>query len=117
MCDDLEIVLIEGDIMGDDFGFYFCFKCIMSVVGKLVYFVFGNYDLNFDVFMDENSLDMFKWEWGLSYYLFDIGDVYFVILDNMCYFCILDIDNVDGKYDFCNDLQIVLIYNGIIDVV
>ncbi|MGC1508198.1 calcineurin-like phosphoesterase C-terminal domain-containing protein [Ketobacter sp.] len=115
MRDDLEIVLIEGDIMGDDLGLYPRFKRIMSAVGKPVYFVPGNHDLNFDAPTDENSLDTFKREWGPSYYSFDIGDVHFVTLDNMRYPCTPDIDNADGKHDFCNDPQTAPTYNGIID--
>lgn len=113
--DDLEMVIIEGDVMGDDLGLYPRFKRIMSAAGMPVYFVPGNHDLDFDAADDEHSLDTFKREWGPSYYSFDIGDVHFITLDNMRYPCTPDVDNADGLHDFCNDPANSPTYNGIID--
>lgn len=113
--DDLELVLIEGDILGDDLGLYPRFKQVMSAAGVPVYGLPGNHDLDFDAPTDANSLDTFKREWGPAYYSFDVGDVHFVALDNMRYPCTPELDNADGRHDFCNDPENRPTYNGIID--
>lgn len=113
--DDLEFLIIEGDILGDDLSLYPRFKKIMSTAGMPVYFVPGNHDLDFDAPSDEHSLDTFKREWGPAYYSFDMGKVHFVVLDNMRYPCTPEIDNADGKHEFCNDPENRPTYNGIID--
>lgn len=112
---DLEFVIFEGDVMGDDLGLYPRFKKIMSVADMPVYFVPGNHDLDFDAPTDKNSFDTFKREWGPTYYSFDIGDVHFVTLDNLRYPCTPEIDNQDGKHAFCDDPENRPTYNGIID--
>lgn len=112
---DLEFVIIEGDVIGDDLGLYPRFKRIMSAAGVPVHVVPGNHDLDFDAPTDESSLDTFKREWGPAYYSFDMGEVHFVVLDNMRYPCTPDVDNADGRHDFCNDPENSPTYNGIID--
>ncbi len=112
--DDLEMVLIEGDIMGDDLGLYPRFKKILSAANMPMYFVPGNHDLDYDAPTDENSLDTFKREWGPSYYSLDIGDVHFVTLDNIRFPCTPE-DNADGKHSYCNNPTEAPTYNGVID--
>jgi hypothetical protein len=113
--DDLEFLIIEGDVMGDDLGLYPRFKKIMSVANMPVYFVPGNHDMDFDAPTDKHSLDTFKREWGPAYYSFDIGNVHFVVLDNMRYPCTPELDNADGNHDFCDDPENAPRYNGVID--
>lgn len=113
--DDLELVLIEGDIMGDDLGLYPRFKQVMSAAGIPLYGVPGNHDLDFDAPTDANSLDTYKREWGPAYYSFDMGDVHFVALDNLRYPCTPEVDNADRRHEFCNDPENAPTYNGIID--
>lgn len=112
---DLEFVIIEGDIMGDDLGLYPRFKSIMSVADMPVYLVPGNHDLDFDATTDEHSYDTFKREWGPTYYSFDIGNVHFVVLDNVRYPCTPELDNTDGKHAFCDDPENSPTYNGVIN--
>ncbi len=112
---DLEFLIIEGDVMGDDLGLYPRFKKILSAAKVPVYFVPGNHDLDFDAKSDANSFDTFKREFGPTYYSFDIGEVHFVVLDNVRYPCTPELDNVDGKHDFCNDPENRPTYNGVID--
>lgn len=112
---DLELLIIEGDIMGDDLGLYPRFKKIMSAAGIPLYFVPGNHDLDFDAPSDEHSLDTFKREWGPAYYSFDMGNVHFVVLDNVRYPCTPEQDNADGNHEFCNDPENKPTYNGVID--
>ena len=113
--DDLEFVIVEGDVMGDDLDLYPRFKKILSAANMPMYFVPGNHDLDFDAPSDEHSFDTFKREWGPTYYSLDIGGVHFVTLDNVRYPCTPEVDNVDGKHDFCNDPESSPTYNGIID--
>lgn len=111
---DLELVIIEGDIAGDDLSLYPRFKKVMSAADIPVYAVPGNHDLDFDATSDEHSFDTFKREWGPTYYSFDMGDVHFVVLDNVRYPCTPE-DNSDGKHSFCNDPENSPTYNGVID--
>jgi hypothetical protein len=113
--DDLELLLIEGDVVGDDLDLYPRLKSVLGTAGIPVYAVPGNHDLDFDAATDANSFDTFKREFGPAYYSFDIGDVHFVVLDNIRYPCTPEIDNADGKHAFCDDPVNQPRYNGVID--
>ncbi|WP_028877226.1 calcineurin-like phosphoesterase C-terminal domain-containing protein [Teredinibacter turnerae] len=112
--DDLEFVLIEGDVMGDDLGLFPRFKRLMSAAGIPQYFVAGNHDLDLDATDDSHSFDTFKREWGPTYYSFDYGDVHFVVLDNVRYPCTPQ-DNADGRRPECANPESKPTYNGVID--
>lgn len=112
---DLEFVMIEGDVLGDDLGLFPRFKQTLSVVDAPQYYVPGNHDLDLDAKDDLHSLDTFKREWGPTYYSFDIGEVHFVILDNVNYPCNPE-DNKDGRHEFCDNPDTDPSYNGIIPV-
>ncbi|MEZ5582758.1 MAG: metallophosphoesterase N-terminal domain-containing protein [Candidatus Competibacteraceae bacterium] len=83
--DDLEALIIEGDVVGDDLSLYTRFKDVMSLAKVPQYYVPGNHDLDFDAPDDDHSFDTFRREWGPEYYSFDIGDVHFVVLDDVKY--------------------------------
>ncbi|MBX2858200.1 MAG: calcineurin-like phosphoesterase family protein [Cellvibrionaceae bacterium] len=104
---DVEGLIVEGDVMGDDLGLFPRFKEIMSIAGVPQYYVGGNHDLDFDAPNDAHSFDTFKREWGPAYYSFDIGRVHFVTLDNVQYPC----TNYDGEHAFCDSEAT---YNGVI---
>ncbi len=111
---DLAAVIIEGDVMGDDLGLFTRYKEVMSVANAPLYLTPGNHDLDFDAETDRNSFDTFKREWGPTDYSFDIGDVHFVILDNVKYPC-LDEDNADGVHEGCDDdILSGATYNGVL---
>ncbi len=82
-----ECLIFEGDIAGDDLSLYPRFQEIMAVGGVPLYFVAGNHDVDFDAKTDADSLDTFRRAWGPEYYSFDIGQVHFVVLDNVRYPC------------------------------
>ena len=103
-----ECLIFEGDVMGDDLSIYPRFKEIISVGGVPQYFVAGNHDIDFDAPTDQHSFDTFRREWGPEYYSFDIGQVHFVVLDNVRYPC----NGVDA-HAFC-DLSAKPTYNGVI---
>jgi hypothetical protein len=102
---DVEGIIVEGDVLGDDLGLYPRFKQILSVADVPQYYVPGNHDIDFDAETDKNSFDTFKREWGPAYYSFDIGKVHFVTLDNVQYPC----ENHDGEHAFCDESKT---YNG-----
>ena len=105
---DTECLIFEGDVMGDDLSLYPRFKQIISVGDTPQYFVAGNHDLDFDAGSDADSFDTFRREWGPEYYSFDIGDVHFVVLDNVRYPC----NGVDD-HPFCDPAESPT-YNGVI---
>ncbi|MEM8595757.1 MAG: calcineurin-like phosphoesterase family protein [Pseudomonadota bacterium] len=82
-----ECLLFEGDVMGDDLSLYPRFRMLMAQGATPQYYVAGNHDLDFDAETDAHSFDTFRREWGPEYYSFDIGQVHFVVLDNVRYPC------------------------------
>ncbi|MEO1292161.1 MAG: calcineurin-like phosphoesterase family protein [Pseudomonadota bacterium] len=107
-----ECLIFEGDVMGDDLSLYDRFKDIIAVGGVPQYFVGGNHDLDFDAESDQHSFDTFRAEWGPEYYSFDIGNVHFVVLDNVRYPC--SANEADAaKHAFCNPAESPT-YNGVI---
>lgn len=103
-----ECLMFMGDVMGDDLTLYPRFKEIVAVGQTPQYFVAGNHDLDFDAESDADSFDTFRTEWGPEYYSFDIGNVHFVVLDNVRYPC----NGVDD-HPFC-DPSASTTYNGVI---
>ncbi len=103
-----ECLIFAGDVMGDDLSLYPRFKKIIAVGGVPQYYVAGNHDLDFDATDDQHSFDTFRREWGPEYYSFDIGNVHFVVLDNVRYPC----NGVDD-HPFCDPGKNPT-YNGVI---
>lgn len=115
--DDLEAVIIEGDVMGDDLSLFGRFKEVMSLARVPQYYVAGNHDLDFDAGDDDHSFDTFRREWGPEYYSFEIGDVHFVVLDDVKYPCTPEEDNLDGLHgngNQCDTPETNPTYNGVI---
>lgn len=102
-------LLFLGDVMGDDLDLYPRFQEIVSVGGVPQYFIAGNHDFDFDASEDAYSFDTFRREWGPEYYSFDIGQVHFVVLDNVRYPC----NGVD-PHDFC-DPSASTTYNAVLN--
>lgn len=114
MQEELEALIIEGDVMGDDLSLFPRFKQTVRAAGIPQYYVPGNHDLDFDAPSDAHSFDTFQREWGPVYYSFDIGNVHFVVLDDVRYPCEPNPDNLDGRHSFCNNPQTAPTYNGVI---
>ncbi|WMS41084.1 calcineurin-like phosphoesterase family protein [Acuticoccus sp. MNP-M23] len=105
---DVEFLLFEGDIMGDDLSLYPRFKKVIAVGNTPQYYVAGNHDLDLDATSDKDSFDTFRREFGPEYYAFDYGDVHLVVLDNVRYPC----NGVD-VHEFCA-VDASPNYNGVI---
>ncbi len=103
-----ECLLFEGDTMGDDLSLFGRFKSIIAQGRIPQYYVAGNHDLDFDAGRDADSFDTFRREWGPEYYSFDIGNVHFVVLDDVRYPC----NGVDA-HPFCAT-DASRAYNGVI---
>ena len=82
-----ECMILVGDVMGDDLDLLPRFLNIMSTVGLPQYYVHGNHDFDFDATTDEHSADSWRHLYGPTYFSFDIGQVHFVVLDNVIYPC------------------------------
>jgi hypothetical protein len=69
MQEDLEALIIEGDVLGDDLSLFPRFKQVVRAAGIPQYYVPGNHDLDFDAPSDAHSFDTFRREWGPAYYM------------------------------------------------
>lgn len=109
--DDVELIIVEGDVMGDDMGLLPRFLNNMSAANAPQYLVAGNHDLDFDADTDEDSTDSFRNIWGPNYYSFTVGKVHFVVLDNVTYPCTSTDPkgNPDARWAFCDSGKT---YNG-----
>lgn len=106
--ENTQCLIFEGDIVGDDLTLLPRMKELIAVGGVPQYWVAGNHDIDFDATSDQHSFDTFRREWGPEYYSFDIGNVHFVVLDNVRYPC----NGVDD-HPFCNPAEEPT-YNGVI---
>lgn len=86
----------------------------MSIPEIPVRAVPGNHDLDFDADSDARSFDTFMREIGPEYYSWEVGEVHFIGLDNVRYPCTPEVDNADGRHEFCDDPAEHATYNGII---
>lgn len=95
-----DCLLAVGDVMGDDLGLIPRFAEVLGAVGAPQWWVHGNHDFDFDADDDRNSADSWRRLWGPAYYAFEMGEVLFVVLDNVVYPCGPD-DNKSGTRSFC----------------
>lgn len=85
--ENTKCLIFLGDVAGDDLSLYPRLKQIIALGGVPYYWVGGNHDIDFDAPSDQHSFDTFRREFGPEYYSFDIGNVHFVVLDNVRYPC------------------------------
>lgn len=104
----VQALILMGDVMGDDLSLYPRLKEVVAVGQTPQYHVAGNHDLDFDAEEDAHSFDTFRREWGPEYYSFNIGEVHFVVLDNVRYPCA----GVDD-HPFCDPAEEPT-YNGVV---
>jgi Calcineurin-like phosphoesterase len=109
-----EAVIVEGDVMGDDLSLFPRFKQALSLAKAPQYYVPGNHDVDFDSPTNANSFDTFKREWGPTYYSFDIGDVHFIVLNDVRYPCTPEQDDQDGLHPESDEPQTNPIFNAVI---
>ena len=101
---ETDCILLQGDIAGDDLSMYPRLQRILAQGNTPIWGAPGNHDLDFDAERDADSLDTFRANWGADHYSFDVGQVHFVILDDVNYPC-------TGQ-DFCDPEDPT--YNGML---
>ncbi len=115
--EDVEAIIVEGDVMGDDLSLFPRYKRVLSLADSPQYYVPGNHDLDFDAPSNDHSFDTYRREWGPTYYSFDIGDVHFIGLDDVRYPCTPEEDNQDGLHgdgNQCDTPDTFPTYNGVL---
>ena len=106
-------VIFEVDVMGDELSLYQRFEDVVAVADIPQYFAAGNHDYDFDSPHMDHSFDTFPREFGPEYYSFEIGQVHFVVLEDVRYPCLAEEDNLDGLHEFC-DYPTRSDYNGVV---
>lgn len=76
-----------GDVVGDDLDLLNRTLELGSVLGIPQWLVVGNHDIDFDARTNEDKADTWRRIYGPTYYAFEMGNVLFVVLDNVFYPC------------------------------
>ena len=82
-----DCVIYVGDVLGDDLDLLDRLVEIGSVAGVPQWLVHGNHDLDFDAPTPASSADSWRARAMPDYYAFEIGQVMFVVLNNVAYPC------------------------------
>ena len=96
----VDCLVAVGDVVGDDLGLIPRLSEIWGTVGATQWWVHGNHDFDFDADSDADSADSWRNLYGPNYYAFEMGQVTFVILDNVVYPCAGDDAQMPGR-EFC----------------
>jgi hypothetical protein len=76
-----------GDVVGDDLGLLDRLLELSAATGLPQWLVLGNHDIDFDAKSNEDKADSWRRMYGPNYYAFEMGDVLFVVLDNVFFPC------------------------------
>ncbi|WP_300553332.1 calcineurin-like phosphoesterase family protein [Maricaulis sp.] len=98
----VDCLLAVGDVMGDDLGLIPRVAEIWGAVGVPQWWAHGNHDYDFDADFDADSADSWRNLYGPAYYAFQMGEVTFILLDNVVYPC-TGIDAQTAGREFCLD--------------
>jgi len=97
-----DCMLYVGDVVGDDLGLLERILEIGATAGVPQWLVHGNHDFDFDASDDAHSADSWRRLYGPNYYAFEIGEVSFIVLDNIVYPCGPEEAQVEGR-EFCGE--------------
>jgi hypothetical protein len=95
-----DCLLYLGDVMGDDLSLLERLLEVGATVGLPQWMALGNHDIDFDATSDADSSDSWRRIYGPTYYAYEIGDVTFVVLDNIVYPCGEEDLRMPGR-EFC----------------
>lgn len=95
-----DCMLYVGDVVGDDLGLLPRIFEIGSAVGVPQWAVIGNHDIDLDASDPANSADSWRRLYGPAYYAFEIGEVSFIVLNNIYFPCGIEDAGVPGR-EFC----------------
>ncbi len=76
-----------GDVVGDDLDLLDRNLKLAAAAGLTQWLVIGNHDVDFDAKTNDDKADSWRRIYGPNYYAFEMGDVLFVVLDNIYYPC------------------------------
>jgi predicted phosphodiesterase len=83
--EEAALVITMGDNVGDRLSLYPRYLEVMKGIGKPLYLVPGNHDMNLDAEDPAYAFETFKREYGPPYYAFNYGKVHFVVLNSVVY--------------------------------
>jgi len=80
---DAALVFLLGDLVFDDLALHEPLNQVMAQIGRPVYNVLGNHDMNYDAADDRYAAESFSATYGPPYYALNCGPVHFVVLDDV----------------------------------
>jgi len=98
--DGADCLLYLGDVMGDDLSLLERLLEVGATVGLPQWMAMGNHDIDFDATSDADSADSWRRIYGPTYFAYEIGDVTFIVLDNIVYPCGEEDLRMPGR-EFC----------------
>lgn len=94
-----DCMIYVGDVVGDDLGLLDRLLEVGSAVGAPQWLVIGNHDIDFDARTNNDKSDTWRRVVGPNNFAFEIGNVLFIVLDNVFYPC--DEDDVAAGHGHC----------------
>jgi len=76
-----------GDAVGDDLDLLNRNLELAATTGLPQWLVIGNHDVDFDAKSNDDKADSWRRIYGPNYYAFEMGNVLFIVLDNIFYPC------------------------------
>ncbi|AZU05293.1 metallophosphoesterase [Glycocaulis alkaliphilus] len=99
-----DCMLYLGDVVGDDLDLLTRVFEVGSAVGVPQWALPGNHDLDLDARSHANSVDTWRRLYGPAYYAFEIGEVSFIVLNNIYFPCGIEDADVPGR-EFCTESE------------
>lgn len=75
--------VVLGDVAYDDLRIFSKYSSLMNQLPVMFFHVVGNHDIDTNVNCNNNSKKEFKKYFGPSYYSFNVGEIHFIVLDNV----------------------------------
>jgi len=98
-----DCIIYLGDVLGDDLDLLDRLMDTGAVAGVPQWLVHGNHDLDFDAVTPANSADSWRARAMPDYYAFEIGEVLFIVLNNVVYPCSPSDMAGRSEPDHCSD--------------
>lgn len=95
-----DCMLYVGDVVGDDLELLNRIFEVGSSVGVPQWAVIGNHDIDLDATSPAHSADSWRRLFGPAYYAYEIGEVTFIVLNNIYFPCGDEDGGVPGR-EFC----------------
>ena len=74
-----------GDIVGDDLDLFAPLNDVIGAAGIPWLNVYGNHDMDFDVDNNDDADETFNRVYGPTTYAYQVGNIHFVVMDNVMY--------------------------------